>query len=128
MIEYSEEFARKKFTAESKKDAYMKAVKWVATNVIAKVELQNVMIRYEKDEQFPTVTVHLYVAMTEKELRERHCNICKEMHKAFFINENCNCSWCNAKAYQERTNQSISEKKTYYREILGKIIKEEENE
>ena len=50
------------------------------------------------------------------------------MQQADAIVNAVNCSWCNTKSYQDRTSQSISEKKAYYREILGKIIKEGENE
>ena len=39
----------KKFNGTNMKDAYMKAVKWYATNVLAKNELQEVTCSYEKD-------------------------------------------------------------------------------
>ena len=39
MLKYSEEFMSKKFTGKNMKDAYMKAVKWYATNVLANDEL-----------------------------------------------------------------------------------------
>ena len=66
----------------------MKAVKWVATNVLSKDELHNVLVEYDKDKQSPTVTVHLYAAFPEKEVKEQHCKCCEEMHHSFFINEN----------------------------------------
>lgn len=122
MIRYSEEFMKKSFVAETMKKAYLKAAKWVASNVISKVELKEVLVSYEKTEdeesQLPTVVVHLSVSLSEKELRERHCKICKEFHGLFFINENCNCSWCNTKAYQRRTDEMIKNKKSYYKSMI----------
>ena len=124
MLKYSEEFMSKKFIAETMKAAYMKAVKWVASNVISKVELKEVLVSYEKTEdeenQLPTIVVHLSAGLSENELRERHCKICKEFHGLFFINENCNCAWCNTKAYQRRTDEMIKTKKNYYKSILMK--------
>lgn len=118
MIKYSEEFMKKSFVDETMKKAYLKAAKWVASNVISKVELKEVLVSYEKIEdeenQLPTIVVHLSVSLSEKELREKNCKICKEFHGLFFINENCNCSWCKAKAYQARTDEMIKSKKSYY--------------
>ncbi len=116
---YAVQFAKKDFMASDMKSAYMKAVKWVASNVISKDELQDVVVKYEKDKQSPTVTVRLFTTISEKEIRERHCKICKESHAHFYINENTNCDWCNCKAYQRRTDEMIKIKKQFCREKLG---------
>lgn len=117
---YTEEFASRKFTGKSMKDAYLKAVKWYATNVMAKDELRNVQVEYEKvyDEQSPTIILHLYASLVEEEVRAAHCNICRESHKSFFISENTNCEWCKIKGYQNRCDQHIEIKKSYYKQLL----------
>ena len=117
---YTEEFASRKFTGKSMKDAYLKAVKWYASNVLAKDELRNVQVEYEKvhDEQSPTIILHLYVSLVEEEVRAAHCNISRESHKSFFISEETNCAWCKNKGYQNRCDQHIEIKKTYYKQIL----------
>lgn len=117
---YCKEFARKKFSGETMKDAYMKAVKWFATNVLSKDELRNVKVEFEKDKQFPTVTVRLSVSVDEREVMNQHCRCCKEMHSAFFINENTSCSSCSAAAYRRRMTQKIVVKTNYYKECLEK--------
>ena len=48
MIKYSEEFAKKDFTSETMKEAYMKAVKWYATNILSNDILKDVQVSYEK--------------------------------------------------------------------------------
>lgn len=120
MIEYAERFAKKQFTAETMKDAYMKAIKWYATNVISKDELHNVQVKIVKDTkgQYPTVTLHLYVALEEKEISERHCKVCKQMHSAFFINESYNCNQCSYNGYKERLKQALRLSKEYCREKI----------
>lgn len=118
---YAVQFAKKKFSANDMKSAYMKAVKWVASNVISKDELQDVVVKYEKDKQSPTVTVHLFTTISEKEIRERHCKICKESHAHFYINEHTNCDWCNAKGFQRRADEMIKIKKQFYKEKLGGV-------
>ena len=90
MIEYAERFAKKQFTAETMKDAYMKAIKWYATNVISKDELHNVQVKIVKE----------------------------QMHSAFFINENYNCNQCSYNGYKERLKQALRLSKEYCREKI----------
>lgn len=118
MIKYAEELLSKQFTGDDMKDAYMKAVKWYASNVLAKDELHNVCVEYVKDRQSPTVTIHLYVTIEEKEIRQTHCNICKEFHNSFFINEAENCNNCNVSGYQRRLSQKIKVKRDFYKDLL----------
>lgn len=117
---YCKEFARKKFSGETMKDAYMKAVKWFATNVLSKDELHNIQVEFEKmkDEQYPTVTVHLSAGLDEKEAMDQHCRCCKEMHHSFFINEDTACNRCSAVAYERRITQRVDIKIGYYKECL----------
>lgn len=128
-ITYSKEFFKKKFTADTMKMAYMNAVKWYATNVLSKDELHNVQVEFEKqqnEQQFPTITIHLFAVLNEEELRERHCKICKEAHSLFFMNSNYSCDKCEANAYQKRTNEMLRVKVEYYKELISKRDKENE--
>ena len=125
-IKYSKEFFKKKFTALTMKEAYMAAVKWYATNVISKDELHNVHVEFEKtkDEQFPTVTIRLHAILSEDELRERYCKLCRESHSLFYMNSNYNCNRCEARAYQARTDDMLRVKLEYYRELISKRERE----
>lgn len=120
MVVYCEEFFEKKFVSETMKDAYMKAAKWVASNVISRKDMYKVKIEYEKreDKKMPTITVHLFVELSASEVSERHCEICMETHNKFFINENCNCAWCNSMAFMRRANKMLKVKADYYKEKL----------
>lgn len=124
MIKYSEEIAKKDFTSDTMKEAYMKAVKWYATNILSNDILKDVQVSYEKinDSNRPVVRMRLFAVLDESTLRRNHCEICKETHKLFYINEETNCNWCKLKAYQERMKDTIKQKKTAYRETLVKVI------
>ena len=115
---YCKEFARKRFSGENMKDAYMKAVKWFATNVLSKDELHNIQVEFEKDKQYPTVTIHLSAGLDEKEVMDQHCSCCKEMHHSFFINEDTACNRCSVLAYERRMTQKVDIKIGYYKECL----------
>lgn len=130
MIVYSKEFFKKKFVAETMKAAYMKACKWYATNVLSKDELHNVQIEFEKNtkSEFPTVVIHLFAVLSEDQLRERFCELCKESHKLFFVNQAYNCNRCEAKAYQQRTDEMLKIKLEYYRQLISKAVKEDDDE
>ena len=129
-IVYSKEFFKKKFTADTMKVAYMNACKWYATNVLSKDELHNVQIEFEKSAkgEFPTVVIHLFAVLSEKELRERYCKLCKESHSLFYMNQNFNCNRCEAKAYQARTDDMLMVKLEYYRQLISKVSKEVDDE
>ena len=124
MIKYSEEIAKKDFTSDTMKEAYMKAVKWYATNILSNDILKDVQVSYEKisDGNRPVVRMRLFAVLDESTLRRNHCEICKETHKLFYINEETNCNWCKLKAYQERMKDTIKQKKTAYRDTLVKVI------
>ena len=125
-ILYSQPFGRKVFKGASVKDAYMKACKWYASNVIAKDKLHNVQIEYIKDAKANTVTIVLYAVLSETDVKEQHCQCCKEMHRSFFVNEDTECSRCSVAGYQRRFEQKLSVKLSYYKELLGKILTEGE--
>lgn len=130
MIFYSEEFFKKSFADETMKAAYLKACKWYATNVLSKDELHNVQVEFEKDNkgEFPTVVIHLFAVLSEGELRERYCKLCKESHSMFYMNQNYNCNRCEANAYQRRMDDKLRVKLEYYRQLISKVTKEDDNE
>lgn len=115
---YCEEIYRLKFVAKTRKDAYFKACTWYAKNVLSNDELQDIHCEYIKDKQSPSVTICLYIAVIEDNIRVRHCQICKESHNMFFMNDKYNCDKCNLKAYQLRADQGISIKKEHYKKLL----------
>lgn len=119
MLRFEEEFLVKSFIGSNMKDAYMKAVKWYATNVLAKDELHGVCVEYIKDKQSPTVTIHLYVTLTEEEVRQNHCQVCREVHRSFFLNEVESCDNCSVSGYQRRLEQKIKVKREFYKKILN---------
>lgn len=116
MVNYSREFMKKTFTAESQKEAYLKGAKWFATNVIAK-NIKNVTCSVTKADN--TVVYHLYANLDEKMLEEEHCKICRESHSLFYMNDGANCSSCNLKAYQKRMEQRLSVVCGYNKERVG---------
>lgn len=116
---YSKQFAQKTFKSATTKDAYMKAVKWYASNIIARDELHEIQVEFVKG--INQVTLKLYAVMQEQVVRENHCEICREMHKSFFINEATNCNSCKMLAYQKRLDQKMSVKYQYYKELFGRL-------
>ena len=112
------------------KIAYMNACKRYATNVLSKDELHNVQIEFEKNDkgEFPTVVIHLFAVLSEDQLRERYCKLCRESHSLFFMNNNYNCNRCEAKAYQQRTDDMLRVKLEYYRQLISKVAKEIDDE
>lgn len=127
MIKYSEPLMKKRFTAGSLSEAKTKALKWVGRYVMCKNEVHDIMYHFEEDKETNNcVVVTLFVSLDEGDVRKRHCEICKEFHKLFFINESFDCNACKAKAYQERLNDTLKPKKSFYREALKRLLEETE--
>lgn len=124
-MKFTEQIFSKKFSDDNAKNAYLKACKWLAKNIISnEKELGDLSININRiDEERPTYKITLSVHLDEKEVRERHCRICKESHNAFFINQETNCAWCNSSAYQRRLSESIKSKKEYYKTKLREMLK-----
>lgn len=115
---YCIEIYRLTFKAETRKDAYLKACKWYAKNILSNNELQGIQCEYIKDEQSPSITICLYATVMEENVYARTCQICKETHNLFFMNDSYNCNRCNINAYRSRITQSIGVKVGYYKKLL----------
>ena len=120
-----EKFYERDFKAKKAKNAYMKACRFVAANVMSKgskVEASKVVwdIKRENEDSddLPTFRLTLYYKFDDKEHMERTCNSCKEFHKSFFINENYNCSRCNKVGYQKSIREKLSIATEYFRKVL----------
>lgn len=77
--------------------------------------------KLENEEQ-PTFELSLFVTLDEKEVMDRHCKICKETHKLFYVNENYNCDACKIKVYRQRLEERIAVKAGYEKSILKGLI------
>lgn len=126
VVRYSEKFYSKKFSDGESKKAYLKACKWLAKYVLSKPEFKNVEFSIDKSEEDDAYVfeLSLYAVLSEDELRERHCQICKETHSSFFISEETNCNWCRLGAYQRRMDKLIGSKVQYYKDCLNRHMEE----
>ena len=109
------------FKAETAKQAYLKACKWLATNIISKDELSETTWKTKKIEETAThasFKLELYCMLDDQEIAERFCTTCHDMHKSFFINEEYNCSRCNMITFRKRLKESLDVKKTYRKQKI----------
>ena len=117
-----QKFYERDFKDEDSKKAYLKASKFVASNVISKgskVEVSKVtwdIVRVEGD--LPTFRLTLYYKFDDTEFMKKSCDVCKEFHKSFFINENFNCSRCNKVGYEKQLEQKLLIGSEYFRKLL----------
>ena len=115
-------FYEREFKAEDSKNAYLKACKFVASNIISKgskVEVSKVtwdVVRVEGD--LPTFRLTLYYKFDDTDFMKQSCDACKEFHKSFFINENYNCNRCNKVGYEKNIEQRLLTGAEYFRKML----------
>lgn len=123
-MKYIEKFYERKFIAEDTKTAYLKACKFVASNIVSegsKVEADKVTWKVEKvnsDDGLPTFMLTLFYTFDDVEFMEKTCNACKEFHKSFFINENFNCDRCNKVGYAKNIQNKLLIGSEYFKKKL----------
>lgn len=120
---YSQQLAKKVFRGMDQKDAYMKAVKWYASNILASDKFHEIMVEYTK---LPDggITMTMWSTMSQQEIMDDHCQCCREMHHSFFINEDTHCDRCSAISFQKRLEWKMGIKLGYYKELLHKLLGE----
>ena len=121
-MEYIKKFYEREFRDEDPKKAYLKASKFVASNIISKgskVEVSKVtwdVVRVDGD--LPTFRLTLYYKFDDTKFMEQTCEACKQFHKSFFINENFNCNRCNKVGYEKNIEQKLMIGSEYIRKML----------
>lgn len=129
-MQYIQKFYERRFRADNAKDAYLRACKFVASNVISeasKVEASKVTwdVTRDKDEKgLPTFLLTLYYKFDDTEFMKQTCEACKQFHKSFFINEDFNCSRCNKVGYEKNVQQRLTTASEYFRKILDNELSE----
>ena len=122
-MEHGTKFYSKTFNGPTMKDAYLKACKWVATNILADDEIsKDVMWRIIKSKDLPTVELELYGMVNDSEHVSQFCRSCKQFHTLFYINQQQNCNCCNMKAYRSQAEEKGRLKKNYKRKLLGEKV------
>lgn len=120
-VMYGQQLAKKTFRGVDQKDAYLKAAKWYASNILASDKFHDIMCEYIKLTD-GGVTLVLWFTMSQQEIMDNHCQCCREMHHSFFINEDTHCDRCSAISFQKRLEWKMGIKLGYYKEILHKLI------
>lgn len=113
---------KKEFSDEDSKEAYLKACKWVATNIISKVEAGSDTfwnITKKKDTRLPTFVLDVHTMIDSVDHEKSFCGSCKEFHNSFFINEEYNCNSCKFMAFTKQIEQRLVIKKQYRKEKMG---------
>lgn len=121
---HSIKFYEQTFKAQERKNAYLKACKWLASNVLSKAEIGDILFNIEEDKESssPAFKLELYCSIDEKDSVNDFCNTCKKFHKSFFINESYNCDRCNMKTFEARMKEKLIVKQAYRAERLRFIL------
>ena len=117
----------KTFKDKISKNAYMKAIKWLAKNVFSHEELaSNLSVKIEKNKKVktPTFNVTLFVDVEEEKLKSDFCGKCRRIYNTFYQIDKMHCDECKMNAYLKRNEHYIDG----LVDIYTKIFEEKENE
>ena len=120
----AQKFFKKDFVGTDMQNAYFTASRWIAKNVVNKQsENPDIFWNLTKlDKETATIRLTLYTMLPIDEQTNRFCELCKDMHKAFFVNENFNCDRCNMVTYKNRLEERIRIKAQFKKERLHYIL------
>lgn len=105
-----------KFLGSSSKDAYLKACKFISQYI----ELPVTYEIKKLNEDIPAFEVTFYVKLDEKDFSSRFCDICREFHGKFYINQQLSCNNCNMLNFKNRYENALREKKNVMHKKIEK--------
>lgn len=123
-VSYTKRVYKRNFFGINTKDAYLKACKWYATNIIANNKINDICVEYVKSKTGPSVTMFLYASISVEEIKNRHCECCREISGSF-LSGNKDCDTCKAVSFQRRIDDKLLDRARYYKDEINKIIKKE---
>lgn len=122
-MEHATKFYSREFSGSTTKEAYLKACKWVAKNILTDNEIaQDVTWRITKSEDLPLVVLELYAFVKDTEHVKSFCGACKQFHSLFYINQQQNCNGCNMMAYRSQAEKKGLIKKGYKLKLLSEKV------
>ena len=106
------------------KDTYLDVCKWIATNIISKVEVGDVLwtTRKDKKAELPTFILDLFINLDTKEHEEKLCLRCKEIQTGFYMTGKINCNECKLVAYRNQMDQRMAIKAQYRKEQIKRQL------
>lgn len=107
--------ASKSYTASSRKEAYLKGMKDLAKYIV----MDNISVKVEKvPGQENSLVFTLFTNIDAGHEINNFCKMCREIHTAFFINEDYNCSRCNLRTFTSREEEKLRISKGFYKRKL----------
>lgn len=120
-MQMTKKYFEKDFKASKSKESYLKVCKWLAINIINDKILKDSTWKISKvkeTDDFTIFRLELFCLLDDTEITTRFCEVCKEIHCSFFINEEYNCNRCNMMTFRKRLKESLDVKTTYRKEIV----------
>lgn len=107
-----------KFSGENYKESYLQAAKYASSYIKNKEKLA---FRYEKDIDKKSVSLIIIFLYDESELASHRCEVCKEFHHSFYVNDEMNCNACKMQAYRKELDNESKRITKLIKEKMHKI-------
>lgn len=126
-MQVSKVFHTQEFTAETGKEAYLRACTWYAKYVMnknSKVEVTKVLFKAEMIEgrDSPTCKLELYTLFDDTDFNKGRCDACAQFHSLFYINEQYNCQKCSQSGYRADLDKRTGRIADYYKQQLNATL------
>jgi hypothetical protein len=124
-MEYSKRIISKTFRNKKSKECYLEVCKWLANNIVSNEEISKycnytIVKEFNNELGVYEYTLEVFAKISEKDVKNHHCTICKETHSSFYISEETNCNWCKLGAFDRRLDEEVRKKQKYIKEKMLK--------
>lgn len=103
--------------ADTEKEAYIKGCKQLARFMASK-KYTNLTFKIERTEIPNEFIFTMYTNIDLSEEQRKFCQLCKEYHCSFYVNEEYNCSRCNLKNFLSRARSRTEISKNFYKKEM----------
>jgi len=121
MIVSSKLLTKQFISGVSSKEAYLELTKWIATEIMAKMDSKNLTysIRKIKGDVFK-FELQVFTTFDDTDEVKLICNRCQEFHHLFYINAQFNCNKCNMMGYRSNMDHILTVNKRLRKEEATK--------
>lgn len=79
-------------------------------------------VSWDNDAPDYSALLTVYFKFDDSDIRMRHCEICEEVHKTFYMAKRIDCSHCEFAAFKRRSEERLRDMRNSGKQILRKKV------
>lgn len=115
---YCQKIFEKEFISDCRKDAYMSACKWAASNIYSNPDFAEIITVSYKKIGINGIKLEVYLKSDMDREYKSFCQKCVALHNIFYSTEKHKCNGCKADAFKKILENSLKVQGNFIHKIL----------